>query len=284
MTGLEIRRLEPGDEALVEAFLTRHAASSLFLRSNMRQSGLIDGETAYHGRWVAGLRDGAVTGIACHAWNGNLVLQAPEDTIAIAEAALDDPRPLAALVGPWEQCERVRIGLAPDRPLRAKLRDILFALDLAELHLPPTLARGVCRRADPADLDLMIDWSIGFDREVFGNPDTETARAETRILKERLIAEGRQFIFEQAGVPVASCTFNAAIPDTVQIGGVWTPPALRAQGYARAVVAGALSMARAAGVRTAVLFTGEDNLAAQRAYIALGFRAIGDYGLMFFEA
>ena len=66
----------------------------------------------------------------------------------------------------------------------------------------------------------------------------------------------------------------------MQVGGVWTPPETRGRGYARCVVAGSLLHARAQGVTRALLFTMESNVAAVRAYEALGFRRIGDYGLM----
>jgi predicted GNAT family acetyltransferase len=68
----------------------------------------------------------------------------------------------------------------------------------------------------------------------------------------------------------------------VQIGGVWTPPAWRGRGYAKAVVAGALLAARERGVARSVLFTGPDNHPAQAAYRALGYGRVGDYALVLF--
>jgi predicted GNAT family acetyltransferase len=69
----------------------------------------------------------------------------------------------------------------------------------------------------------------------------------------------------------------------VQVGGVWTPPARRGRGYARAAVAGSLLDARARGVTRGVLFTAQENRPAQRAYEALGFQVVGDYGLLGFS-
>jgi len=66
----------------------------------------------------------------------------------------------------------------------------------------------------------------------------------------------------------------------VQIGGVYTPPAERSRGYAHCVIAQSLLDARDAGVSQAILFTGEENYAAQKAYIALGFQHVGDYRLL----
>ena len=57
---------------------------------------------------------------------------------------------------------------------------------------------------------------------------------------------------------------------------------LRKKGYARCAVAASLVAARARGVARAILFTGEDNVAAQRAYVALGFQPIGDYAILMY--
>ena len=97
---------------------------------------------------------------------------------------------------------------------------------------------------------------------------------------EALIGEGAQFIALQDGSPVAASSFNARLTDTVQIGGVWTPPELRGHGYARACVAGSLLIARATGAHRSILFTAVDNLPAQRAYRALGYREVGDYEIL----
>jgi predicted GNAT family acetyltransferase len=95
--------------------------------------------------------------------------------------------------------------------------------------------------------------------------------------------EGTAWVLEADGALVACQQFNATLPDVVQVGGVWTPPDLRGRGYGRAVVAGALLAARADGVRRGVLFTGEWNVSAQRAYEALGFARVGDWALLFLK-
>jgi predicted GNAT family acetyltransferase len=91
---------------------------------------------------------------------------------------------------------------------------------------------------------------------------------------------GWTWVLEDRGQPVATSSFNTAIAEAVQIGGVWTPPDLRRRGYGRAVVAVSLEDARAEGATTAILFTGVENIPAQKAYQALGFRQIGDYRLL----
>ena len=77
--------------------------------------------------------------------------------------------------------------------------------------------------------------------------------------------------------------YNAKIAEAVQIGGVFTPPELRSKGYARALVAASLEAAHESGIGTGLLFTARDNIPAQRAYTALGFREIGDYRICAFR-
>jgi predicted GNAT family acetyltransferase len=71
-------------------------------------------------------------------------------------------------------------------------------------------------------------------------------------------------------------------PDAVQVGGVFTPQALRGRGYARAVVAGSLLEARGAGAARAILFTPRPDAVA--AYRAVGFEQIGRYAVVLFAA
>ena len=54
----EVRLLRPGDEAALEAFLVAHADSSMFLRSNARAAGLVDGGQPLQATYVAALEDG----------------------------------------------------------------------------------------------------------------------------------------------------------------------------------------------------------------------------------
>ncbi|MBN1314422.1 MAG: GNAT family N-acetyltransferase, partial [Anaerolineales bacterium] len=97
---------------------------------------------------------------------------------------------------------------------------------------------------------------------------------------ERAQLERRTWVLERDGELVACSSFNTAIREAVQVGGVWTPPELRCRGYARAVVASSLLDAAREGASKAILFTGPDNIGAQRAYLACGFRQIGYYRLL----
>jgi predicted GNAT family acetyltransferase len=282
----ELKTLSSGDEAALESFLAPRASDSMFLRSNARQAGLVDRGEPFQGTYVAAVEDGRVTAVAAHFWNGMLILQAPDPKTRerVARAALArSGRELKGLTGPWGQVESVRraLGLGP-RETSLDSREDLFTVRLADVRVPEPLASGrvACRRPRADELELAARWRLDFSREALGRDGgLDAARAEVGRLQEL----GWHWILLEGDRPVAYSAFNARLPDVVQVGGVWTPPDLRGRGYARAVVAGSLLEARTAGATGAVLFTGEENVSARRVYEALGFRVVGDYGLVIFR-
>jgi RimJ/RimL family protein N-acetyltransferase len=288
LTGrLDMRRLGPADAATLTGFLARHAAGSMFLRGNLQAAGLDYGGRPHEGVYVGGFDAEALVGVAAHYWNGNIVLQAPEHAGALACAVVAaSGRPVHGLLGPRAQVVAARRALdAERRPATMDSDEVLFGLALSELRVPPPLADGAlaCRRSRDDDLAQLTEWRMAYAAEALGVPDTPSTRARESSTVERAHRAGALFVLEASGVAVALCQFNASTTDTVQIGGVWTPTDLRRRGYAQAVVAGALLAARATGRHTAILFTDQDNVAARRAYVKLGFAPIGDYGIVLFQ-
>lgn len=297
MTGREVRVLGDDDAAALEGFLARHADTSMILRSNARNAGLLDRGQPYQATYVGCFRDGALTAVAAHAWNGNVILQTPLGGPASADAARDaaevcrtavvhSGRPVRGLLGAWAQVVAAAALFGVDLASAAKADpEILYALELSELRVPEALASGRvrCRRAELDDLDdlarIRHDYSVETLGAKPGDALLSTSRGEMRRLVEGRIG----WVLTAADATdsiVAFSGYNAHLPDTVQLGGVYTLPSLRGRGLARAVVAGQLLDARAEGVTRAVLFTGHENVAAQRAYEGLGFRVVGDYGLV----
>lgn len=81
------------------------------------------------------------------------------------------------------------------------------------------------------------------------------------------------------GEPVAMTGWNARHAGTVQVGGVYVPPALRGRGLARRAAGLHLAALRAEGIAQATLFAVSD--AAAACYRAIGFERIGTYALVF---
>jgi ribosomal protein S18 acetylase RimI-like enzyme len=284
---VEVRVLRPGDEKAVEAMLAAHADSSLFLRRNLAVGGLVDRGERYQGTWGGAFEDGRLVGVAEHSRFSTVLLQAPAHVDAVTCAVVRaSGRPVGGFIGPWTQALAARDALGlTSAAMRMESHEGLYALGLESLVVPALLAsgRGRCRRSEAADLDLLAEWRVGYRVETNAEEDGAKLRAASREDVEAGLAEGTGWVLEVDGTPVAYQQFNATLPDVVQVGGVWTPPSLRSRGYGRAVVAGALLAARAEGARRGVLFTGETNVPAQRAYAALGFRRVGDWALLFLK-
>jgi len=282
----ELRLLRPGDEAALDTFLARHPDTSMFLRSNARSAGLTDRGQPMQATYVAVLDGERIRGVAAHCWNGMVLVQAPDaaDAAAVArDAVRRSRRTVTGFSGPWSQvvAARAALGLGA-APTTKDSRDELYVLDLTRLVVPQELASGTlrCRHPTESELELLVDWRVRFAVEALGatdGPDLRQASTDdVRLQHER----GTDWLLLAGAAPVSYSVFNAMLPDIVQIGGVWTAPEFRGRGYTRSVVAGSLLSARKQGIERAVLFADPTNEAARRAYLFLGFRITGDYGLV----
>ncbi|TMB36861.1 MAG: GNAT family N-acetyltransferase [Deltaproteobacteria bacterium] len=237
-----IRLLRHGDEAELERFLAPLADSSLFLLANSRKGGLSDEGQPFQATYAGAFEDGGMVGVAACSWLGTVVVQAPRELAGVVrEAIRASGRVVTAMIGPYQQA--VAACAAIGRSPLSLERDLLFGVDLAALEGPEILSRA-------------------------------------RVAQELLFADGALFVLEREGTVVSMAGFNARTAETAQVGGVYTPPELRGRGHARCAVAGALLAARASGASRGILFTAESNGPAQRSYQAIGFRPIGDYGLL----
>ena len=281
-----LRKLSLGEEASVDAFLAQTPETTVFLRSNLARAGLADEGAPFSGTWVGAFEEERLVGVAAHFWNNNiLVAPGPHAEAAAARAVALGGRRVAGILGPHDEVVRVRRALGlHDAAARFSSKEILYRLPLAALIVPAALTKGlvVVRVPHDDELGALLDWRMEYSAETMHIVDTPETRDAQRQYLSSCQARGDHFVVSAAGERVAYCAFNATIADVVQIGGVWTPAELRGRGHARCAVAGSLQIARDRGARLSILFTGEENVAAQRAYIAIGFQPIGDYGIVFF--
>ena len=278
--------------AEIDAFLARHADSSMFLRSNLARSGLVNGDQPFQGAYaVARNEAGEIRGVVAQYWNGLVVLQVPSydpelDSAKLAQAAVKaGGRPVRGFAGPRAQVVSARAALGMDgRQTRLDSDERMYAVDLAKLQVPDPLKRGVvtCRQPLESELNLLIEWRVAYAIDQLGSEDTPALRRQAKEEILRFTQDNHNWVLLCEDKPVAYAAFNAVTADMVQIGGVWTPPLLRSNGFARYCVAGALQAAHENGKRRAVLFTGRSSWPALRAYVSLGFKEVGDYSLVLF--
>ncbi|BAZ51287.1 GCN5-related N-acetyltransferase [Nostoc sp. NIES-4103] len=285
---VNLKTLQPGDEVLLENFLLQHTDTSLFLRSNWREAGLLDEGARFQGTYIGAITDATMVAVAAHYWNGMVVVQAPVYLAEVVQAVVaQSNRAISGIAGPVAQVEATKqiLGLS-NRPTQLGEREILFSLALQDLQIPPALALQIvqCRLPHTDELDLLSEWCAAFNVEALGKLETPDLLPACRREIEARQATARHWVLVAKDTLVAYTAFNARLPDIVQIGGVWTPPALRGKGYAKSVVAGSLLDAKSQGVKRAILFTNRENYAAQAAYRGIGFRPTGEeFGLVIFQ-
>lgn len=279
------RPLTAADAQPLEAFLAEHRDTSMFMRSNARRAGLEYHGAPFEAHYMGAFRDGRLVSAVAHGWNGVVQLQAPLDTAELARACVAlSGRTVEGITGPTDQVRTARVALGLEA-VKASLEgdERFYVLGLRDLRIPTALATGqlVCRAPLPEERGLLVAWRMAYDLEVLGARDTPEQRRRSASFLDGQIADGHAWVAVVDGQPVSLAAFNAALPDIVQLGGIYTPPELRGRGYAKAACAAALMWARDRDVARAVLFTANPN--AERTYGALGFERSGDYSLILFR-
>lgn len=278
-----VRRLGPSDEAALQAFFVRFPYTTLFFQRAFVRFGL--GDEAL--RWTGAFEGPELVGLMFYDTQGRLVMEAPTRLPELVAHAVKPAEPVWNLLGPRDQivAAQAELGRA-DEPTQLDTRERLYALDLKDLRVPAALASGtvVGRRATEHDWEVLFAFRTAYEIEIVNVTETPEAVAARHTRLRSALDERVAFVLEDdRGSVVAMSAFNARVPDCVQIGSVFTPPERRSQGYARAVVAASLQIAHDEGVTRSVLFTEVNNVAAQRAYEALGYRPVGEYGIVLFH-
>lgn len=279
-----MRRAGPADLPAIAAFLAAEADYAMFALSNLATDGLAVDGGANPPRamfaWIAGEPVSAFIAITAE---GMLLPVLPSRAAEHWRAVAPDlaGRRAFGLTGAAPAARAGFEVLGLDRAGSVLNRDEPhFALDLADLEVPPGHDSFTVIRPGEAERPVLEAWRAAYHLEVMGTAPAQ-AEAVARRDTDRALALDTVRLILRDGEPVSQAGINAAAEGIVQVGGVYTPPALRGQGLARHAVAALLAEHRAAGVTRAVLFAASE--AAARSYVALGFRRIGEYRLALFD-
>lgn len=273
------RWAEPQDVARLDSFLLAQADRAMFPLTNLRRYGVggEGGERAcrflltFDGPKLAGAVGIDQTG-------GLLPVGQPDIGVLRREVA---GQPVPQILGETGLARQVQSTLSLGQA-SAQMNDDEphFTLELARLIMPNTSGFSLVPLS-LAPRELAIAWRAAYAEDVLGDRPAAAVERAVDEVESFLAADSHRVIFRNEA-PVGMTGFNAELPEIVQVGAVFTPPALRGQGIARAAVALHLLEARARGVRRAVLFAASDHAA--RAYAAIGFERIGRYTIILFRS
>lgn len=145
----------------------------------------------------------------------------------------------------------------------------LGAFDLPSRAVLPFEVPGSYRHAGTDDLGLVDGWAHDFHVEALPDGPREVPSLAPHV------ADGRVGLWVVEGEPVSMGYASRANGGVTRVSGVWTPPGLRGNGYASAVVA-ALSNDRIDHGERCMLYTDLANPTSNAIYQALGYRRVGD--------
>ena len=264
-----------GDRGWIEARLRAEIATSMFPLGNLARHGWESDAPRGMRFWVDRSRV-AVLGLTNE---GMLMPQAPD----LDFSGVSDSLAGRTIIGAAGEAGQVRAllktaGLS-EVPAKLDADEPRFLLGLDALRVPDGPGELVPLAA--IDRALLEAWRADYLKDVAGEDADTAPAAAARDIAGYLEADTHRVLLD-AGIPIAMTGFNARLPEIVQIGGVYTPPALRGRGHARRALALHLAEARAEGVREATLFAASE--AAVRCYAPLGFRRSGSFVLILFRA
>ena len=279
-----IREVTSTNVDAARAFLERHTETALYLLSNLAAHGPRMGEALSSGDFRLIEEDGAIAAVFCLTLRGNLLAETggrADLAAAIFESCANVPIRIVGVVGEWRCAEALWKLLAakPGFTATRATKENLFGLELKDAPPPPadgqdirTLARDdfeIWRRVNAA---FMLESNL----PVQGTLEQQKAQYEAQA------DPGHWWGLFENGKLATTVALNAVYGPLGQVGGVYTPPEWRRKGLARAAMRALIAdSAGRLGLKRLILFTGEENLAAQSLYESLGFRVIGHIGLFF---
>ncbi|MGB7319938.1 MAG: GNAT family N-acetyltransferase [Albidovulum sp.] len=281
MTGTGISaltRATPEEAAEIAAFLGLRPELAMFPLGNLATFGMSGGSDYAMRFWLARSAAGAITDVLGCTDAGIVMPRLPSADFSAAAAVLRG-RQISGIIGPKPDARGLEAAAKTyNAPKELDRDEPHFFLDLDDLTVPAGIGRIV--PLEHAPREVMLGWMADYRVEALNTP-AQRAREMAEVSHSQYLERGSHVVLMHGDVPLAMTGFNAALPNIVQIGGVYTPPNLRGRGHARRAVALHLDQVRGAGVQRAALFSASDGAA--RTYQALGFRMIGEWTLVLFD-
>lgn len=267
------------------AFLKKHENFTLFLAGNYCSQGYTLTEHPNSGNFKLIKQGERIVAVFCLTRRGNLLVQsevmAPLFPLLLS-ACRGEPFPIRGVLGEWNFCWAFWHYLKSEGVIREDVhisKEILYEALLTD-HVSPKDARTqLVRPLEGTDYAHWLPLRDAYLQEQ-GLPNDLTKvqlHGEFMSKTSQRIAWG---LF-QDGL-IATAELNARAFDVGQVGGVYTIPAHRGQGIAKALMRGVFRDAEALHkIRKLLIFTGERNAPARRVYESLGVHPIGHMALLF---
>jgi RimJ/RimL family protein N-acetyltransferase len=279
LTPAELRPLLETDRTELVRFLGRNPEENIYLLSRIANDGVVNEEAASHGRFYGHLGRGGLDGVVFFGHRKGVVLAGTDETFlrASASLALGGESDWIILVGPRAAADGFLSHYRwRGRPTHINRIQIHYVLRPADSVSPSDTG---ARRAEPSDLEAVVEMSEQMLMEDFRLPAGSLSREGIRLSMKQKIQDGRTWVLEKSGELVFKADVSARFSGGAQIEGVFTRPHLRGRGYAARGLA-AINADLLRSSEFVSLHVAEDNAAARRAYEKCGFRPFSELRLV----
>jgi predicted GNAT family acetyltransferase len=281
-----MRMVATEDLERVRAFLEAHVETSLFLLSNLAIFGPRLTDHWNSGNYRVIEEAGRIVAVFCLTRRGNLLVQAAgraDLAEAIMEACESESIEMSGVAGEWPTAAALWELLRADPRFEPGLssRDVLYRLALTDRGATPRRpAAGLTvRPLDAGDFEQWERLNTAYCAERNLPLPVVDAAHEAEFARR---TRARWWWGTFAGSQLAAIVgLNAAYGSVGQVGGVYSRPADRGKGLARAAMELLIEDGRDYHqFEKVTLFTNDDNQPARRLYESLGFEVAGAFGLL----
>ena len=282
---MAVRVLSEEDRPAVRRYLAGRLVECLFLASNLENYGLEDDGAHWSGTWLGFHADGEMKAVAQLVNQGSLLvaISSSEAAAGLAQAIRARHYEPLRILGMRPEVEDIHALLAADGgyPIR-EVRDSLLQVLTPETFEPREASGG--RLATMDDVPKLLEWKRRFRVEAMGD---DPQWVDDEVLKKSLVLTiegGRQYVLEAGDRLVSMARLNARTRRMAQLGGVYTPPEERGNGYASRLISGLCQrVLEDEKLEAMALMVEESKEAASRIYRRLGFLGLGCYRFLLLE-
>ncbi len=269
----------------VEPYLLRHEAENNLMFGLTNE--LIDNRQRYGDEepiLLAVTDDNTVVAAALQTPPHNLVLSYPSDSSALEILAEELHRAainLPGVTGPSGEAEEFALlwNTLTGTKRTQKMAQRIYKLTKVK---EPQGVSGRLRPAVRSELDLIVSWFEGFNREALA--DHERDEGTIKRFRESIFSnEDRKVYLWEDGEPVSMALHTGPTPNGLRIGAVYTPPENRKKGYASACVAAVSQLVLGSGRNFCFLYTDLSNPTSNHIYMEIGYEPVCDSDMWSFS-
>jgi predicted GNAT family acetyltransferase len=251
----------------------------LGLSSRLTREPLLYGEPPY---FAVVHDEGRVVGATMRTPPHNFILSEIDEEAAVGafvEDAQETFESLPGVVGPKQRAAQFANAwrAATGATAHLEIAQRIFAADHVEKPRP---TRGAMRDYDRHDREQAIRWMDDFVTEAL--PEAPPESSADFVDRREEDPDAGLVIWDDGG-PVSMAGFGGRTPNGIRVGPVYTPPDLRARGYASSLTAALTQRLLDSGRRFCFLYTDLATPTSNSIYQRIGYRPVGDADLWSFS-